>query len=128
MVDLWSDVLEIDDIGLNDTFFDVGGHSLLAMKVITEVKDKTGVKLGPQDFLVCTLEQLAEKLEESDTFVGATESKKEDVSAKSDVQTKSSPEAKKATEASAELVAEVNANKASSKRKGLLKNLKGFWD
>ena len=128
MVDLWSDVLEIDDIGLNDTFFDVGGHSLLAMKVITEVKDKTGVKLGPQDFLVCTLEQLAEKLEESDTFVGATESKKEDISVKSDVQEKSTPEAKKASEASAELVAEVNANKASSKRKGLLKNLKGFWD
>ena len=128
MVDLWSDVLEIDDISLNDTFFDVGGHSLLAMKVITEVKDKTGVKLGPQDFLVCTLEQLAEKLEESDTFAGATESKKEDISVKSDVQAKSTPEAKKATEASAELVAEVNANRASSKRKGLLKNLKGFWD
>ena len=133
MVDLWSNVLEIDDIGLNDTFFDVGGHSLLAMKVISEVKDKTGISLGPQDFLVCTLEQLAEKLEESDAFAAATESKQQDASAKSDepnalasgAQSKSTPEAKKA---SADLVAEVNANKESSKRKGLLRNLRGFWD
>ena len=127
MVDLWSNVLEIDDIGLNDTFFDVGGHSLLAMKVISEVKDKTEISLGPQDFLVCTLQQLAEKIEASDVFVGA-ESKKEKASVKSDAQTKSTPEAKKATETSAELVAEVNANKEKSKRKGLLRSLKGFWD
>ena len=127
MIDLWSRVLEIDDVGLNDTFFDVGGHSLLAMKVISEVKDETGVKLGPQDFLVCTLQQLAEKIEASDVFVG-TESNQEKTPAKSAVKTKSTPETKKATETSAELVAEVNANKENSKRKGLLRSLKGFWD
>ena len=127
MIDLWSRVLEIDDVGLNDTFFDVGGHSLLAMKVISEVKDETGVKLGPQDFLVCTLQQLAEKIEGSDVFVG-TESNQEKTPAKSAVKTKSTPETKKATETSAELVAEVNANKENSKRKGLLRSLKGFWD
>ena len=127
MIDLWSRVLEIDDVGLNDTFFDVGGHSLLAMKVISEVKDETGVKLGPQDFLVCTLQQLAEKIEASDVFVG-TESNQEKTPAKSAVKTKSTPETKKATETSAELVAEVKANKENSKRKGLLRSLKGFWD
>ena len=127
MVDLWSSVLEIDDVGLNDTFFDVGGHSLLAMKVISEVQDETGIKLGPQDFLVCTLQQLAEKIEKSDTFAGGADAKKEKASA-SNVQAKSTPESKKATETSAELVAEVNANNEKSKRKGLLKNLKGFWD
>ena len=127
MVDLWSSVLEIDDVGLNDTFFDVGGHSLLAMKVISEVQDKTGIKLGPQDFLVCTLQQLAEKIEQSDAFAGAADAKKEKASA-SNAQAKSTPESKKATETSAELVAEVNANNEKSKRKGLLKNLKGFWN
>ena len=128
MVDLWSTVLESDDVGLDDTFFDVGGHSLLAMKVISEVKEKTGVKLGPQDFLVCTLQQLAEKLDGSNAFDGVAEAKQEKPSAKSDAQANSTPEAKQATETSAELVAEVNANKENSKRKGLLKNLKGFWD
>jgi len=98
------------------------------MKVISEVKDKTGVKLGPQDFLVCTLQQLAEKLDGSNAFDGVAEAKQEKPSAKSDAQANSTPEAKQATETSAELVAEVNANKENSKRKGLLKNLKGFWD
>ena len=123
MVDLWETVLEIDDVSLHDTFFDVGGHSLLAMKVISEVKDKTEVKLSPQDFLVCTLQQLAEKLDESDAFSNDSPTPAKETKAVAET-----AEAKKAVEVSAELVAEVNSNKSKSKRKGLLENLKGFWD
>ena len=58
---VWSEALETDGIDLNDNFFDIGGHSLLVMKVIAAVKEKTGFKLGPQDFLIGTLEQLADR-------------------------------------------------------------------
>ena len=59
---VWEEVLEIEDVGLNDTFFDIGGHSLLVMKIITEVNEKTGVKLGPQEFLISTLDSLQTNL------------------------------------------------------------------
>ena len=67
---VWQDVLEMDDVELNDTFFDIGGHSLLAMKVIANVKEKTGVVLGPQEFLMATLEQMADRL--ADAFPDET--------------------------------------------------------
>lgn len=65
---VWAEVLETDDIDLNDTFFDIGGHSLLVMKVISSVFEKTEVKLGPQDFLVGTLEQLAGQIADAYCF------------------------------------------------------------
>jgi acyl carrier protein len=55
LASVWEEVLETDDVDLNDTFFDIGGHSLLVMKVISTVHDKTGIKLGPQDFLMTRL-------------------------------------------------------------------------
>lgn len=62
---VWQSVLAIDDVTLYDTFFDIGGHSLLAMKVIAQVKEKTGVAIGPQEFLMSTLEQMADRLSEA---------------------------------------------------------------
>lgn len=35
---IWAEVLRKDDIGVHDNFFDNGGHSLLAVKVITRVR------------------------------------------------------------------------------------------
>lgn len=63
LVEIWKDVLELDDVCVHDNFFDLGGHSLLVMKVITEVESRTGVKLSPRDFLIGTVEQMAESLE-----------------------------------------------------------------
>lgn len=47
LASVWKEVLESDDIVAEDTFFDLGGHSLLVMKVIATVFDKTGIRLGP---------------------------------------------------------------------------------
>ena len=131
MVKLWAEVLESDDVGLNDTFFDVGGHSLLAMKVISHVKEKVGVKLDPQDFLVCTLQQLAEKLDKADAFKNGqgvtSNSNASDAATKKLSEVASATEVDKAVDASADLIAEINSNK-NKKGKSLLQNLKGFWD
>ncbi len=43
---IWSGVLEADRIGINDSFFDLGGHSLAAIKVISRVREELGVHLS----------------------------------------------------------------------------------
>ncbi len=61
---IWSEVLEIEPIGLRDNFFDLGGHSLLLMPVLAEVKKQIGVELDPGDLVLPTLRQLASLVEE----------------------------------------------------------------
>lgn len=66
--DICVEHLEHKDVFMDDTFFDIGGHSLLVMQIITRVNQEAGVRLGPQDFLVNTLRQLAAKLNGSEKF------------------------------------------------------------
>ena len=57
---IWREVLALDEIGLDHDFFDVGGHSLAALKVVAEVGERFGVEL-PADaiFDAPTLEEFA---------------------------------------------------------------------
>lgn len=68
--DICIEHLEHEDVYMDDTFFDIGGHSLLVIQIITRVDEEAGVRLGPQDFLVNTLRQLAAKLVGSEKFAG----------------------------------------------------------
>ena len=38
LVRLWSDLLEVEEIGIDDDFFELGGHSLMAIKITAEIK------------------------------------------------------------------------------------------
>jgi amino acid adenylation domain-containing protein len=42
---IWSEVLDIEQIGVRDNFFALGGHSLLAMKVMARIRDEFEVSL-----------------------------------------------------------------------------------
>jgi amino acid adenylation domain-containing protein len=42
MADIWRDVLKIDRVGVYDNFFDIGGHSLLAVRLVSRVREHYG--------------------------------------------------------------------------------------
>ena len=35
----WADALGVDRVGIHDDFFDLGGHSVLAMQIVSRMKD-----------------------------------------------------------------------------------------
>lgn len=46
---VWTSILDIESIGINDDFFDIGGHSLLAIKVIATLRAKFNISLLVSD-------------------------------------------------------------------------------
>jgi hypothetical protein len=64
LAQIWQAALGIERVGVHDNFFDIGGHSLLAMNVIAETQRRTGVRLRPLDLSMQTLGQLAARCEQ----------------------------------------------------------------
>ncbi len=61
---IWRDVLGLTYIGANDSFFDRGGHSLLAMQVIARVDQVMGIKIAVRSlFEAPTIAGLARAVE-----------------------------------------------------------------
>jgi acyl carrier protein len=66
LLQLWAALLGRPDVGPDDDFFAVGGHSLLGMRLVAAVGDRLGVELP----LICifeapTVRHLARRVEES---------------------------------------------------------------
>jgi amino acid adenylation domain-containing protein len=63
---LWSEVLELDRVGIHDDFFEAGGHSLLATQLMARVNDAFGVELALRVlFETSTIATLAVAVEEA---------------------------------------------------------------
>jgi amino acid adenylation domain-containing protein len=45
LADLWSRVLQVERVGVHDNFFERGGHSLLAMQLVSRVREAFQVEL-----------------------------------------------------------------------------------
>jgi amino acid adenylation domain-containing protein len=46
---IWTKVLGISDVGVRDSFFNLGGHSLMAMQLVARVREELSVELNVQD-------------------------------------------------------------------------------
>ncbi len=43
---LWEELLDVERVGRQDNFFDLGGHSMMATRLVARVSRKLGVKIG----------------------------------------------------------------------------------
>ena len=57
---VWQEVLGVDRVGIHDNFFNMGGHSLLSIQLIVQIKNRLDIMLRPREILLNNLEQLAE--------------------------------------------------------------------
>ncbi|HEY1171318.1 MAG TPA: amino acid adenylation domain-containing protein [Verrucomicrobiae bacterium] len=63
MVKVWEDVLGVHPVGVQDNFFEMGGHSLLAVKLVSQVEKTFGNRVPVAEvFLRPTVEQLTDHL------------------------------------------------------------------
>jgi amino acid adenylation domain-containing protein len=44
--DIWQEVLEVDEVGVYDDFFALGGHSILAIRAVSRIRDGLGMDVG----------------------------------------------------------------------------------
>ncbi len=64
IAEIWSDVLDLDQIGVHDDFFQLGGHSVLAAQVHLRIQDELDIDLPLRAlFDATTLGELAAEVE-----------------------------------------------------------------
>jgi amino acid adenylation domain-containing protein len=63
---IWSDVLDVEDVGIRHNFFDLGGHSLMATRLISRIREQFGKDLELRHlFEHPTVEQLCKFIQNS---------------------------------------------------------------
>ncbi|MGZ5134314.1 MAG: amino acid adenylation domain-containing protein, partial [Flavitalea sp.] len=50
---IWKDLLGLTRVGITDNFFEVGGHSLLAMRLISAIRNELGLDLTIKELFAC---------------------------------------------------------------------------
>ncbi|PSK61835.1 Gramicidin S synthase 2 [Micromonospora sp. MH33] len=66
IAEVWAELLDRPDIGVEDDFFALGGHSLTALRVISRLRDRLAAPLTLRTFFEArTIARLARKLEET---------------------------------------------------------------
>jgi len=64
LVAIWEDILTREQIGIRDNFFDLGGHSLKATRVLTRIQEEFGVKIDLKNlFIDPTIEHLSDYID-----------------------------------------------------------------
>jgi len=73
MAEIWSAVLEIDSVGVTDSFFDLGGDSLRAAEVVRRIGETQGGAMTVASlFEHTTISSLADAIERGDPAASAT--------------------------------------------------------
>jgi len=56
---VWAEVIGVPRVGAFDTFFDLGGNSLLSLKVVDRIEHETGFRMNPAELVHQTVRQIA---------------------------------------------------------------------
>ncbi|MET7802269.1 phosphopantetheine-binding protein [Streptomyces decoyicus] len=64
---LYAEVLGVDEVGRDDGFFSLGGHSQLAIRLVVRIRSRLGVKVAVGDVFDCpSVAALAERLADAE--------------------------------------------------------------
>jgi hypothetical protein len=67
IVEVWEELLDRTDVGVEDDFFALGGHSLTALRAISRLRQRVEGKLTLRAFFEArTIARIAQKLEETE--------------------------------------------------------------
>ncbi|GBE66269.1 hypothetical protein MFM001_27310 [Mycobacterium sp. MFM001] len=65
IAELFAQLLGHERVGADDSFFDLGGHSLVATKLVAAIRSECGVELGIRDvFELTTVARVAERIDQ----------------------------------------------------------------
>lgn len=65
---LWAEVIGVEEIGVDDDYFELGGDSLLALRLASRIQKATGAKIGPGGILEArTIAALARTIGDEDS-------------------------------------------------------------
>lgn len=53
MMEIWKEILENDNIGYGDNFFEVGGNSLNAMSLLDRMQEEFKIEISVADLFDC---------------------------------------------------------------------------
>lgn len=60
LVAIWAELLDLDEVGVNDDFFELGGDSLMAMRLVLQVENQLDYQVSPDFFRQPTIAHLAQ--------------------------------------------------------------------
>jgi acyl carrier protein len=65
LAEIWADALEVDRVGVHDSFFDLGGDSVRSLHITSRGRAAFDVALTPRDVLTAeTVSALADVVED----------------------------------------------------------------
>ncbi|NEP61923.1 MAG: amino acid adenylation domain-containing protein, partial [Symploca sp. SIO2G7] len=68
LAEIWQSLLKLDSVSIHDSFFEVGGHSLLVVNAQSQIRQKLGVEVSLMDlFQYPTLSTLAHHISQQQT-------------------------------------------------------------
>jgi thioesterase domain-containing protein/acyl carrier protein len=48
LCEIWQELLGVERVGIEESFFDLGGHSLLVIKLVSRINARFGIRLSPR--------------------------------------------------------------------------------